>query len=140
MVLRSAVRGGLLPVLVFLFIAAEIAGQSKSLTVDDLYSYEGWTKYNGSTSAAMTWVPDGGPWLDDTHYLWPAPDSSGASWLRVEAATGISRPLFNSGQLESALVSAGAAADAARTEARRRPSNFNAKRDAVLLTVSDDLY
>jgi hypothetical protein len=67
MVLRSAARRGLLPVLVFVFIAAEIAGQSKSLTVDELYSYEGWTKYNGSTSASMTWVPDGGPWLDDAH-------------------------------------------------------------------------
>jgi dipeptidyl-peptidase-4 len=140
MVLRSAARHGWLPALVCVFIAADIAGQSKLLTVDELYSRDGWTKYNGSTAAPMTWVPDEGPWLDDTHYLWPAGESSGATWLRVEAATGASRPLFSNTQLESALVTAGAPREAARTVSRRRPTTFNATRDAVVLPVSDDLY
>jgi dipeptidyl-peptidase-4 len=139
MVLRSIVRRGL-PLALICVVAAGIAGQSKLLSIEELYSYEGWTKYNGSTSAPMTWVPDGGPWIDDAHYLWPAGESSGSSWLRIEAATGASQPLFTNAQLESALVKAGAPAEAARTVSRRRPANFNAKRDAILLTVADDLY
>ena len=139
MVLRSARPRGLVAALVGLLVAG-IGGQSRQLTVEELYSYEGWTRFNGSQSATLNWVPDGGPWLDAAHHLWPAGESSGASWLRVDAATGTSRPWFTHTQVESALTNAGAPSGEARTAARRRPSNFNARRDAFLLTIADDLY
>ena len=121
-----------------LLLATTIDGQSK-LTVEELYSAEGWTRFNGSLWASMNWVPDGGPWLSDTHYLWPSPDS-GDSWLSVDAATGASRSLVTHAQLESALANAGVSATEARTSSRRRPTNFNAARDALLLRVAEDLY
>ena len=97
----------------------------------------------------MTWVPDGDPWLSDTHHLWPAPtrlragpaqSALDAPWLRVEALSGASQPLYTYAQLERALVGAGVAPAEARTASRRRPSNFNAARDAFLITIGDDLY
>ena len=134
--------------LLCLLLTSEIAGQNKTLTVDELYSYEGWTRFNGSQWASMNWVPDGGPWLDDTHHLWPFDSAQGkpgtervdASWLQVEATTGITKPLFTHAQLESALVSAGVPTADARTISRRRPSNFNPERDVFLLNIADDLY
>ena len=114
MVLRSACRRGLLPALLGLLITSGISGQKKALTVEELYSYEGWTRFNGSQWASMTWVPDDGPWLGDTSHLWPVDpaqgrtsgDSSVSSWFRIEAATGASQPFFTYAQLESALAKA----------------------------------
>jgi len=145
MVLRSVWGRGLLPALLCLLVSGEVAAQRKPLTVEDLSSYEGWRRFNGRESASMSWVPDGGPWLSDTHHLWPFDSARGgasseASWLRVEAATGASQPLFTHAQLESALVRAGVAAGDARTALRRRPANFNRTRDALLLNIAENLY
>ena len=100
---RSAVAGSM------------TAAQVTPLTVDDIYSYEGWTRFNGSQAATMAWVPDGDPWLNDTEHLWPsdaAHSGAGAGeargpWLRVDAASGASAPLYTYEQLERALGDAG---------------------------------
>jgi dipeptidyl-peptidase 4 len=138
MVLRSVVRSLLVAVLSLM--AAGLAAQTKPLTVEDILSYEGWTRFNGSRAATMTWVPAGDPWLSDTDHLWPAADSATGPWLRVDATSGASRPLYTSAQLQRALVDAGVASTEARGAARGRHSTFNATRDAVLITIGDDLY
>ncbi len=144
MVLRSARARGLLVTLLCVFITGEIAGQRRVITVEELYTYDGWKRFNGTESASMRWVPDGGPWLNDTHHLWPSDEAQSspqdASWLRVEAATGASQPFFTTRQLESALVKAGVPANDARAESRRRPTNFNAARNAFLVSIADNLY
>ena len=92
MVLRS-VRRPLLS-LILCVTAAAAGAQRHALTLEDIYSYDGWRRLNGSQAAMMSWVPPAGPWLDDTHYLWPArsdgrnPDDADGPWLRVDAATG----------------------------------------------------
>ncbi|HKY23192.1 MAG TPA: DPP IV N-terminal domain-containing protein [Vicinamibacterales bacterium] len=116
-----------------------VAARQKPLTVEDIYGYEGWQRFNGSPEANMRWAPEAGPWLSDTHFLWPAA-ASGNAWLRVEALTGSSQPLFTTARLESALVKAGASPTGARDVARQRPSNFNSRRDALVLTIDTDLY
>jgi dipeptidyl-peptidase-4 len=140
--LCSSAKAGrnVLRALICLLMTAAVTAQRKPLTVEELYSYEGWSRFNGSQWASMSWAAGVDPWLSDTHHLWPGVDSSGSSWLNVEAATGASRPLFTHADLESALLKAGAPASDARTVSRRRPSNFNAARDAVLVNVADDLY
>ena len=45
-----------------LLLATTIDGQSKPLTVEELYTAEGWTRFNGSQWASMSWAPDEGPW------------------------------------------------------------------------------
>jgi dipeptidyl-peptidase 4 len=132
-------------------MAAGAAAQTTRLTLEDIYSYDGWTRFNGSRAATMTWVPDGDPWLSDTHHLWPAPSEAGGSaqgrvegsagpWLRVDAASGASRPLYTYAQLERALADAGAPSGEARSASRQRHSTFNSARDAILITIGDALY
>ena len=124
------------------------AAQVTPLTIEDIYSYEGWTRFNGSQAATMAWVPAGDPWLNDTEHLWPsdaAHSSAGAGeargpWLRVDAASGASTPLYTYEQLERALAGAGVSSAEARNAARLRQANFNQARDALLITIGDDLY
>ncbi|HUP39100.1 MAG TPA: S9 family peptidase [Vicinamibacterales bacterium] len=142
MLLRS-VRRPLLAALICLTSAAAGA-QPKLLTVEEVYSYDGWRKFNGSLAATMTWAPGGDPWLSDTHYLWPALSEGAARvdgpFLRVNAATGASSPLYTSAQVERALVRVGVASSEAAAASRQLPSIFSPARDAFLITVGDDLY
>ena len=124
------------------------AAQVTPLTIDDIYSYEGWTRFNGSQAATMAWVPAGDPWLNDTEHLWPsdaataAPERErraghGCAWTR---ASGASTPLYTYELLERALTAAGVSSAEARNAARLRQANFNQARDALLITIGDDLY
>ena len=143
MVLRTVQRPLFAAVLCLLAAAPSVA-QRKPLTVEDIYSYEGWRRFNGSTAATMTWVPAGGPWLSETHYLWPTSSEGGASvegpWLRVDAVSGASQPLYTYAQLERALAAVGVGQAEARAASRRVPSTFSDARDAFLVGVDDDLY
>src|SRR5687767_13840470 len=144
MVLRS-VRRPLLAAALCL-ASASAAAQPTPLTVEDIYSYEGWKRFNGSQAATMTWVPAGDPWLSDTHHLWPfdsaldgtaglaqgrpaGPENTGP-WLRVDATSGASGPLYTYADLERALVNTGVTAADARSASRQVPSIFNATRNA----------
>src|SRR5829696_4469784 len=111
MLLRS-VRRTLVTWVVSLMASAAVAAQAKPLTVEDIYSYEGWRRFNGSQAAAMTWAPDDNPWLSDTHHLWPFDSAANSGpaqgepatgpWLRVDAASGASEPLYTYASLERA--------------------------------------
>src|SRR5215210_4313866 len=128
MVMRSAAVVVCLAVLALRPAPAQqpIAARAPAaLSIDDLYSYEGFVKFNGKAVAAMNWVPEGGPWLDDAHYLWP--DSGDNGWLRVDALTGKSDPLYSLPGVDPALR-------------RSRPTVFSSKRDAMLLTNGSTLY
>jgi dipeptidyl-peptidase-4 len=142
MVLRS-VRRPLLAAALCL-ASASAAAQPKPLTVEEIYSYEGWKRFNGSQAATMTWVPAGDPWLSDTHHLWPAPSEAEGRvegpWLRVDATSGASGPLYTYADLERALVNTGVTAADARSASRQLPSIFNATRSAFLVTVGENLY
>ena len=150
MVLRSVRR--LLLAAALCLASAAAGAQPKPLTVEEIYSYDGWKRFNGSQAATMSWAPAGDPWLSDTHHLWPSPtvipgpaisEAAGRAegpWLRVEAASGASAPLYSYTQVERALINAGAAAPDARHASRQLPSIFNAARDAFLVTLGDDLY
>src|SRR5918995_6140395 len=98
MVPRS-VRSPLFGAVLWLIIAAATAGQGTPLTVEEIYSYDGWRRFNGSQAATMTWAPNGDPWLSDTHHLWPLDSGQGKAapseaaalegpWLKVGATTG----------------------------------------------------
>jgi dipeptidyl-peptidase-4 len=140
MVPRSAWLAWSRAALAWLLLGVCVAAQTKTLTLDDIYSFEGWSRFNGNSTANLGWAPQDTPWLSDTEYLWPGNGTSESPWLRVDAVTGTRRPLFIVDQLESALVQSGVAAEEARRVARRRPSAFNPRRDGFLLTVADDLY
>ncbi len=126
-------------------MTSEIAGQNKAFTVEELYSYEGWTRFNGNQWASMNWVPDGGPWLGRhaSSLAFGRPEQPVRACARGcgSRPRPAHQPLFTHAQLESALVKSGRAVELMRAPtSRRRPSNFNAERDAFLLTIADDLY
>jgi dipeptidyl-peptidase-4 len=154
MVLRSITRTRITVLVSVIAAAVRLSsGQapaSTPLTIEDIYSFDGWRRFNGSQAASMTWVPDGTPWLSDTQYLWRV-DSAAASgpafgkpvdgpWLRVDAASGASAPLYTYAALERALVRIGVDSESARMSSRRVPSVFNQAKDAFLINIADDLY
>src|SRR5687767_1081929 len=141
MVLRSVCRT--LNAAALCLIAAAAGAQSTSLSIEEIYGYEGWKRLNGSQSATMSWVPAGDPWLSDTHHLWPATMGAEASglapsgpWLRVDATSGTNQVLYTYAELERALVEAGASPAEAQIASRRVPSNFNSARDAFMVTIA----
>ena len=97
------------------------AAQAKPLTVEDIYSYEGWTRFNGSQAAMMTWVPAGDPWLSDTDHCGRSERGSssaepkrragrGCAWMRRPARAGRSTPTRSSSARSPAQASASAEA------------------------------
>jgi dipeptidyl-peptidase-4 len=134
MVLRPRWAASLLLVL----MATAVAAQQQSLTIADIFGYEGWRRFNGNPEASMSWASSSNPWLDDTHFLWPG-DGDGR-WLRVDAATGASTPLYSARQVETALAEIGVAASSASEAARRRPSIFSEDRGSFVLTIETDLF
>jgi len=113
-----------------------VVGQQKTLTLDDIYGPGGGERFNGKAAARLSFLDE--PWIDDSHYLWPG--DGAAPWLKVDAATGSSEPLFTADQLETALTRAGASPDAARGQARFRPSDFNDSHSGLVLSVRGDLF
>ena len=151
MVLRSVRRPLLAAVLCLASAAA--AAQPKPLTVEEIYSYEGWRRFNGSQAATMTWAPAGDPWLSDTHHLWPSPTveprvypergsepeptGRGCASTPRRARARRSTPTRSSSARSS--TQAPRLPDAGNAS-RQLPSIFNATRDAFLVTLGDDLY
>jgi dipeptidyl-peptidase-4 len=136
---RTAV-GSLLAAICTVVLTAQVQPppETKPLTIEDIYGYGGRSRFNGSSEAGLNWAPKLGVWLSDTHYLWPT--DRDASWLRVDAHSGNSEPLFTYSAVEAALSKIGIAADEARRLARHRPSVFNRRFDGFLLTIADDYY
>lgn len=109
--------------------------QQKLLTIDDLYDPDTKADFSGS--------PPSVSWTSDTHYVYARTDAKTrlAEWLRVEAVSGKSEPLFDAARMEAALARLpGVAADEASRLARQSRYVWNEKRTAVLLTIADDLY
>src|SRR4030095_2294556 len=105
MVMRSLLTTVGVAVLALQPAPAEQRTASNRLAIGDLFSYQTFVKFNGNPLSSMDWVPEGGPWIDDTHYLWPE-NTGEAAWLKVEARSGNSAALIDSKALESALVAA----------------------------------
>ena len=81
MVLRSLVRA--LTAAALCLTATAAAPQVRALSVEDVYGYDGWKRFNGSSAVLMNWVPAGDPWLSDTHHLWPASSEATAPGAAV---------------------------------------------------------
>ncbi len=103
MLLRSVLVAFCLAVLGTQTAPAQQPRAAAALNVEDLYTYETFTKFSGRAVASMGWVPDAGPWIDDSHFIWPGDGTDSARWLRVDASTGSAQPLFDIDALEPSL-------------------------------------
>ena len=122
-----------------LLYGSAAAAQQKLLTIDDIYGPRG-GRFNGKAAARLTFLDN--PWVDDGHYLWPGEDPSSPAWLKVDALSGGSEPLFDREKLMTALMAV-PGLTVTRTDAgiaTRRPTNFNPKHDGFLFTLRSDLF
>lgn len=132
-------RGVALVVVLAGFCGLRVSAQQRPLTLDDIFGPGGGARFNGKAVARLGWLDD--PWLDDTRYLWPNDDTNGSSWLKVDATSGASEPFLDQDELAAAFSKVpGVSADDAKRASRRRPTDFNARRNGFLVTIADDLY
>ena len=122
-------------VVLFVCLAQPVwSQQQQELTLDDIFDPVRRVDFDGDP-------PQDLEWLDDQYYLQPADHSTSSHLMNVDAVSGQSTPLFDTGMLEAALVDVpGIDATDARDLARRHPDLMNADRTAVVLDFANDLY
>src|SRR5688572_32436713 len=115
--------------------AVSVSAQSKGLlTVDAIYHPERRVAFSGFAEADVSW-------LDLSTYVVARQSGSGFEWLKVDAASGRTSPLFDADRMESALASLpGVTRTEAGLIARSDELIFNATRTGMLVTIADDLY
>jgi dipeptidyl-peptidase-4 len=123
------------PWLGVLTAAVSLSAQSKGLlSVDAIYHPERRVAFSG-------FAEDGISWLDPATYVVARQSGSGYDWLKVDAASGKSTPLFDSDRMETALASLpGVTRAEAGLIARSNSLTFNSARTAILATIADELY
>lgn len=106
----------------------------RALTIDAIYDPATRVDFSGSPSTDITW-------LDAETYLVTRRAGSGYEWIKVDAASGRTTPLFDAGRMEMALAALPGVtqADAARI-ARSRELTLNPARTGALFSLADDLY
>ena len=104
------------------------------LTVDAIYDPERRVDFTGSPPTALRWV-------DDEHYLQQRRSSGSVEWVKVDAASGSSSPLFDAARMEAALAAVpGVAREDAAARARSADIQFDPQWNAALVDINDDLY
>jgi len=123
------------PWLGVLIAAMSLSAQSNGLlTVDAIYHPERRVAFSGVAE-------DGISWLDPATYIISRQSGSGYEWLKVDATSGKTSPLFDADRMETALASLpGVTRAEAGLIARSNNLTFNSARTGILVTMADDLY
>ena len=123
------------PWLGVLIAAMSLSAQSNGLlTVDAIYHPERRVAFSG-------FAEDGISWLDPATYIVSRQSGSGYEWLKVDATSGKTSPLFDADRMETALASLpGVTRAEAGLIARSNNLTFNSARTGILVTIADDLY
>ena len=133
--MKSRVERALL--LLVLVPSPLLHAQQRTLTLDDIYGPAARVNFSGAPAPAFVWI-------DDDHYAWPRTadgDRGSVEWLKVDAATGSSAPLFDAAKAEAAMAAIpGVTAAEARPLLRSRDLVFNGAYTKALVTIGGDLY
>jgi len=116
-------------------MTATLAAQSKGLlTVDSIYHPDRRANFSGAPQSDLTW-------LDAATYVVFQQSGSRYEWLKVDAASGKTSPLFDADKMETALASLpGVTRTEAGLIARSSELTFNPARSGAVVTIDDDLY
>jgi dipeptidyl-peptidase 4 len=107
---------------------------SRRLTIDDIYGPTRRINFSGTPETGIAWI-------DPATYLTRRRAATGVDWLKVDAASGRTSPLFDAGPMEAALASLpGVTREEASQLAHSGDLIFNPSRTGALLTIADDLY
>jgi dipeptidyl-peptidase 4 len=106
----------------------------RSLTIDLIYDPQNRINFSGTAAPDITWI-------DADTYLQVQRAGSGADWLKVDAVSGRTTPLFDRSRMESAIAALpGIQRDDAAAAARSGDLTLNPSRTAALFAIDDDLY
>jgi dipeptidyl-peptidase-4 len=129
-----AVVVGLLAAAQAVSAQAPRAGGGRALTLDDLYDPDRRIDFSGGAPAGLQWI-------SDTHYLWPKPDGGGVEWLRVEAASGQSAPLFERKTVSDRVAQAlGLESGVVGQALSNRALEMTATHTGAVVSIDNDLY
>jgi dipeptidyl-peptidase-4 len=118
----------------FVLQITPLAAQTRALTVDDLYDPQRRIDFSGG-------APSGFAWLSDTHYVWARPATGGVDWVKVEAATGQTGPLFDAPKMRAAFAALpGLRAEDVERLPHALDLEMNAMHTAALVSLGRDLY
>ena len=121
-------------VIAIVLSAASAIAQTRMLTLDDIYDPQRRISFSGGAPSGMTW-------MSDTHYVWPRPGAGGVEWIKVEAASGMTEPLFDAAKMRAAFDALpGLRAEDVADLPNRRDLEMNDARTAALVSIGDDLY
>jgi dipeptidyl-peptidase 4 len=120
--------------LLALVVPVSAAAQTRQLTLDDIYDAARRIDFSGGAPSGLTWI-------SDTHYVWSRPGAGGVDWVKVEAQTGTTEPLFDAQKMAAAFQTLpGIGAEDARRLPHLRGLEMNEARTAALVLLGDDLY
>ena len=126
-----------LSIVLLLLASAAASAQQRLLTLDDIYDPVRKVAFDGHP-------PTGLAWIDATHFAWPraTPGTPAVvDWLKVDAPTGDTAPLFDPAKMEAALAKQpGVTLDEARRLSHSRDLVFNTGDTAAVVTIGGDLY
>ena len=117
-------------------LAATAVAQSpvRVLSVDAIYDPERRVDFSGAPPTNLEWI-------DDNTYLQSRRTGAGIEWLKVDAASGRTSPLFNLARMETALARLpDMTPERAAGLTRSGELIFNPSRTGTLVTLADDLY
>ena len=95
-------RSRLVLAVAVILLSTPAAAQQKLLTIDDIYDPVTRVNFSGTPPSNLAWI-------DAVHYAWarPAPSGGGVEWMKVDAMSGIARPIFDAAKMEAALAKGG---------------------------------
>lgn len=128
---RPAWRAGAL-LLIGLLTCGAASAQQKPLTIDAIFDPDEKVEFGGAPATGLVW-------LSSTHFLWPKGPGP-VEFLKVEALSGRSEPLFDAPRVVRGLVAEGAMAELARQAVGARTLVMNQARTALLMPIGADLY
>ena len=117
-------------------LTATISGQTsgRALSVDAIYDPDSRVDFSGTPPANLRWI-------DDATYLQSRRTGGGVEWLKVDAVSGRTTPLFDASRMESALARLpGLNSTRASSLARSNDLLLNPARTGALVEIDEDLY
>jgi dipeptidyl-peptidase-4 len=134
--MAGVVRRGIGWSVAFVALSAVLAAQTpqRTLTIDAIYDPSMRVDFSGSPATDIRW-------LDAGTYLVSRRAGGGYEWLKVEASSGRSTPLFDVARMEAALAGLPGVTRAEASDiARSNDLTLNPASTGALFSLADDLY
>src|SRR5687768_17609284 len=129
----SHLKGTLVVALVVASVGLAAQGQG-TLTIDAIFDPASRVDFSGAPTTTMTW-------LDADTWLQPRRSGGSVTWVKVDAESGRTTPLFDADRMQAAIAALpGVTRAEAELLARSSDLTFNPARTAALFSLADDLY